>query len=246
MNYYIVEVRDEDYRGVTGADFLKRGDVVYIYHHNESGKIPKLYYEIIRRTEAEVFFCETDEYSTAIEEKISELLTGRKMTSVTYIGNGREYDSIAHFDSIIEALYSGCVESPDEPMDFSELEAEVRKKDSIYEIAEKLSLDTVKFISAFTENENDKKKLYQELLHVFGNKIGLAAYQQMRDLKIGPFREKAKEPEEHEPVIYSDITLEDHRRRVEEDKKKYAWTSHDFTPFWGQKSIYEEDEDEFF
>ena len=32
----------------------------------------------------------------------------------------------------------------------------------------------------------------------------------------------------------------------EENKKKFAWTSLDFTPFWGQKSIYEEDEDEFF
>lgn len=246
MNCFIVEVDGEDYHGVEGADFLKKDNVIYIYHDNRSGMIPKLYFEILKRTEAGVFFCKNERCSTAIEDRISQILTSDNPADVIYIGHGRAYDFIPSFDTIMGAVYAGCIADAEMNERFEDLEEELKKKDAFWEIAESLSLDFIKLLRVYAANENDTKKLYQELKHEFGGNTGLMAYRSLKENEIGPFRKAKVKQEAPEPIIYSDITLEKHREMVLEEKKKRLWLSCDFTPYWREKSIYEEDEDEFF
>ncbi|MQN02043.1 MAG: hypothetical protein FRC54_09125 [bacterium LCO1.1] len=245
MNIYIVEVEGEDYHGVEGADFLQQDNIICIYHHNTSGTIPKLYYEVLRRTDAEVFLCETDGAPLDIEKSISEFSARHPNAKIQYIGHHRA-PGVMCFDTIMASLYAGCIKDADLPESISGLEDELQKKTSVYRIAEKYSLDLEKLVRVYRTGQNDVKKLYQDLLHEFGRKAGLAAYQQMKCDHIGPFREPGDETENHEPIIYSDITLEDHYKKMQEEERKYFFHSKDFEPYWGPVSIYEEDEDEFF
>ena len=245
MNF-LIDVEKEDYHGLEGADFLKRDNVLYIFHENRSGLIPKLYSEILKRTEAEVFFCKNKHQLSAVDAKINELYPIGNPNDVIYIGH-RFFGQFPSFDTIMEAVYAGCIDGADQMVNLSELENELSKKESLHEIARSLSLDYENFLKVFASNQNDTKRLYQELKHEFGGEKGLAAYRSLKDKKIGPFGKNKKKTKSNEPIIFSDITIESHRKTsIDEDRKKQFWQSRGFTPLWQQRSIYEEDEDEFF
>lgn len=139
MNF-LIDVEKEDYHGLEGADFLKRDNVLYIFHENRSGLIPKLYSEILKRTEAEVFFCKNKHQLSAVDAKINELYSIGNPNDVIYIGH-RFFGQFPSFDTIMEAVYAGCIDGADQMVNLSELENELSKKESLHEIARSLSLD---------------------------------------------------------------------------------------------------------
>ncbi|MGN0241532.1 MAG: hypothetical protein ACI4CS_07580 [Candidatus Weimeria sp.] len=242
MNF-IIDAENEDYHGLEGADFLKKDNALFIYHENRTGLIPRLYSEILKRTEAEVFFCKNERGPAAIAAKINELFSAEKPSEVIYIGH-RHFDSAPAFDTVMSAIYAGCMDGAGEMVSIEELEAEFSRKKSLYEISESLSLDFSAFLKVYAENHNDAKKLYQELTHEFGGEKGLLAYRRLKDSKLGPFRKNKREPDE--PLIFSDAAQEEPEKATAQKKERRFWQDQNFTPLWQEKSIYEEDEDEFF
>lgn len=211
MRFFVVEL-NEDLRCLLGADFLRHEDCVWIYYGKESETLPSVYSEILRRTRAEVILNESSDESL-IGEKIRSLKHKDESGDVIYIGSGDGYADTECYSSIMEALYMRSTGASDEPdVSWADISSELEGKKSVCAIAIKLSLDPVEMLRTFVTYEKDKKKLYQELLHTFGNKNGLAAYKMIKEAEAGPFRKPAV-PDYPEPIIYSDITLDNFREK---------------------------------
>lgn len=202
MNIFLVDVNNEDYHGLLGTDLLQREDRVYIFISGISGRIPELYADILKASKSDIHIIRLSDTDDPVS-RFEEITADNEADNIYMICRGNKQMRRPVYHTVLEAAYMTWHKgSKKRLLDCAPVEKAIEGNRSLYRIAGECGLDPDAFIGIVSKNENDKRRLYQELLHEFGNKSGTQAYQMMKAEQTGPFTPPEKPVENHEPIIY--------------------------------------------
>lgn len=186
MNIFLVNVKDGDYHRLIGVDLLMVDDRVHIFLAETADKIPELYAEIISRSKADILI-------EKITDDADSGISANAENGLFRIGHDVSYGWDKVYSSVLEAIYLSWHDgSMERPVDLDIIERRVSENASLRHIADDCQLDIDILMRIVSADENDKRRLYQDLLHEFGNRKGTLAYQKMKENGVMMFRKQEK------------------------------------------------------
>lgn len=205
MDYYLIDLENVGSRGLYGADLLDGDACIVIFYSSASstvsGQVSRMLLDGRARILSQNVNVRTkNAMDFALAVMAGKLLAGDPEGKITIIsgdsgykavleaGNGKEPGRVFQHHSILEAWYLK-ERNPGKEANASikSIMKEIRKRKTLADAAAALSADPELLSAVMEESGSDFRKLYQELLHVFGRERGLRLYRKMKNDRLGPF-----------------------------------------------------------